>query len=361
MYQKDPNLREVEEKVLAGERLGREDLILLYRSHDILTIGRLANVVRERKNGNRAYFVVNRHINPTNICVNRCKFCAFSRDPGDRDAYVLSLREVRRRAEEAAAAGVTEVHIVGGLHPDLPFEYYLDVLRAVREVLPDVHLQAYTAVEIAYFADISGLSVEQTLEKLREAGMGSIPGGGAEVFSPRVRKLVCPKKISGERWLEVMRTAHRMGIRSNATMLYGHVETIEERVDHLLALRALQDETGGFMAYIPLAFHPQHTALAHLAPTTGFDDLKALAVGRLALDNFDHIKAFWIMLGLKAAQVSLWFGADDLDGTVVEEHITHAAGAQTPQGVARDELVRLIEEAGREPVERDTLYNVVSR
>lgn len=361
MAKPDGKLRDIEERVLAGERVDRDDLARLYQSDDILGIGRMANFVRQAKNGNRTYFVVNLHINPTNICVNRCRFCAFSRSPGEDGAYVMPLEEIRRRAEAAVGTGITEVHIVGGLHPELPFDYYLDVLRTVREVLPDVHLQAYTAVEIAYFADISGLSLEKTLERLREAGLGSIPGGGAEVFAPRVRQEVCPRKISGERWLEVMRTAHSMGIRSNATMLYGHVETIEERVDHLLALRQLQDETGGFMAYIPLAFHPQNTGLADLPPTTGFDDLKALAIGRIALDNFDHVKAFWIMLGLKVAQLSLWFGADDLDGTVVEERITHAAGADTPQALPRAELVRLIEEAGRVPVERDTLYNVVRR
>jgi len=349
----------IEEKVERGERLSRDECIGLYESDDIFAIGRMANHVRERKNGNSAYFIVNRHINPTNVCANRCRFCAFSRSADAPDAYVMPVDEIRQRAEECRGTGVTEIHIVGGLHPTLPFSYYVDAVRAVRSALPDAHIQAFTAVEIAYFAELAGLSVEDTLRRLMAAGLDSLPGGGAEVFASRVRDELCPEKLSGSEWLEVMSTAHRLGLRSNATMLYGHVETVEERVDHLLALRELQDETGGFLSFIPLAFHAENTDIPAPPTRSVVDDLKALAVGRIALDNFDHVKAFWIMLGVKLAQVSLSFGVDDIDGTVVEERITHAAGATTPQALSREELVALIREAGRDPVERDTVYNPV--
>jgi aminodeoxyfutalosine synthase len=268
-------------------------------------------------------------------------------------------------AVETAARGwteaVTEFHIVGGLHPDLPFEYYLDLVRALKKRFPRVHIKAFTMVEVHYLAKISGLSIHDTLVKLKEAGVESLPGGGAEIFNPRVRKIICDHKTSGQMWLNVARTAHQLGLRSNATMLYGHVETEEERVEHLLALRALQDETGGFVAFVPLAFHPENTALSHLPKTTGQIDLKNIAVSRLLLDNFDHIKAYWIMMTPKVAQVALRFGADDLDGTVVEEKIYHDAGATTAQVMGREELVRLIRAAGRQPVERDTLYRPVRR
>lgn len=353
------DLRDLEERVLAGERLGRDDLLRVALSHDLLAIGRMANAVRERRNGNRTHFIVNAHLNPTNICVGRCRFCAFRRDAADADgAYAMDLDAVRRRAAELAVLPISEVHVVGGLHPEWPYETYLDILRVIREEVGDVHLQAYTAVEIAHIAERGGRSVEQTLRELVEAGLGSIPGGGAEVFSARVRSKTCPTKLPPEAWLEIHHVAHGLGIRSNATMLYGHIETAEERVDHLLALRALQDETGGFLAFIPLAYHPRNTELGGCG-TSGYQDLKALALSRIALDNFGHIKAFWIMLGLKVAQIAQAFGADDLDGTVVEERITHAAGATTPEALTREEIVRLIGEAGREPVERDTLYNTL--
>ena len=345
-------------KVGPGQRLSREDCLDLYHHGDILELGRLADLVRERKNGNRTYFIVNRHINYTNICGNRCRFCAFSRSPGEEGAYALSVKEITDRATSGDLR-LTELHIVGGLHPDLPFSYYLDMLSALRAALPHVHLQAFTAVEIAHCAQMAGLSVRDALLRLREAGLGSLPGGGAEVFSPRVRELVCPAKLTGDEWLGIMREAHRLGLRSNATMLYGHVETPEEKADHLLRLRDLQDETGGFMAYIPLAYHSENTELGGRPSTTGIEDLREVTIGRLMLDNFDHVKSFWIMQGLKLAQVSLSFGADDLDGTVVEEHITHAAGATTPQALTRDEICHLIREAGRVPVERDTVYRVI--
>ncbi len=352
-------LAAVEAKVYRGERLTREDGLALIECNDLIFLGLLARYVKEQKTQDYVFFNVNRHINLTNVCVSRCKFCAFGRDAADPGAYAMTVEEALERALNGPP-DMTELHIVSALHPDLPFEYYVEVLRRLKEALPSVHLQAFTAVEIDYFTRISGLSLEQVLTKLKDAGLGSLPGGGAEVFSPRVRSLVCPNKASGERWLEVMRTAHGLGLRSNATMLYGHLETPAERIDHLLALRKLQDETGGFQSFIPLPFHPANTGLSHIKRTTAFEDLKMFAVSRLMLDNFDHVKAFWIMLDLPIAQLSLEFGVDDLDGTVVEEKITHAAGATTAQGISKGHLLHLIREAGRTPVERDTLYNVIN-
>ncbi|MBI3582585.1 MAG: aminofutalosine synthase MqnE [Nitrospinae bacterium] len=349
-------LKKIEEKVNNNQRLSLEDGVTLFNSPDLLTIGCLANIVRERKNGDKAYFISNRHINHTNICVNRCRFCAFSKDSGEDGAYTMSVEDVLSSAGEYSR-GVSEFHIVGGLHPDLPFQYYLDMLNSLKNKYPHIHIQGFTAVEIEYLARIASLSIKDTLLKLRDAGLGSIPGGGAEVFAERVRKKICPEKISGEEWLNVHKTAHQIGMRSNATMLYGHIETVEERVDHLIKLRELQDETGGFMSFIPLAFHPKNTELDSISKTTGNLDLRILAIARLMLDNFPHIKAFWIMVGPKLAQISLSFGVDDIDGTVVEEKITHSAGAETEQSLTKNELVRMIKEAGRIPIERDTLYN----
>ncbi|MDH4162418.1 MAG: aminofutalosine synthase MqnE [Nitrospirota bacterium] len=348
----------IHHKVLAGERLSREDGIALFRSHDLLALGRMASHVALQKNGNRVYFVQNMHINPTNICVNRCKFCAFSRSRGEAGAYEMSIEDILQKAR-SAQPGVREFHIVSGLHPDLPFSWYIDMLNALRREFPHIHLKAFTAVEIDYLSKLSGLSVRDTLMKLNEAGLGSLPGGGAEIFAPGVRNTLCAEKISGARWLEVMETAHRIGLRSNATMLYGHIESIEDRVDHLLTLRELQDRTGGFNAFIPLSFHSQNTEIKKAAFTTGFDDLKTLAVSRLLLDNIDHIKAYWIMLGEKITQVSLSFGVDDIDGTVVEERITKMAGGTTEGIMTKNELIDLICTAGRTPVERDTLYGTV--
>ena len=350
-------------RVHAGERLSFADGVRLFESDDIAAIGWAADLVRRRLNGDRTYYVVNRHINYTDVCKNRCRFCAFSRSKGEPGAYTMSVSEVVERAGELYEdLRFTELHLVGGLHPTLPFRYYTEMLSALKSRFPDVHLQAFTAVEIAHIAGIGGLSVEDCLARLRDAGLGSIPGGGAEIFDPAVRERVCPEKMSGEEWLSVMRAAHKLGIKSNATMLYGHVETPEQRVDHLLRLRLLQDETGGFMSFIPLRFHPENTRLAHLArPRSGIDDLKSIAVGRLMLDNFPHVKVFWIMFGLKLAQVALSFGADDFDGTVVEEKITHRAGAQTPEGLTVADIRRLVEETGTMPVERDTLYREAAR
>jgi len=355
-------LADIYEKVREGRRLTPEDGLRLYRSDDILGIGHMANIVRERKNGDFAYYIVNLHINYSNICKNECRFCAFSRrEKSQQGAYEMTMDEIMERADLVRQSRATEIHIVGGAHPTWPFSRYVEMMSRLRDTYPGVHLQAFTAVEIAHIAEIAGLGVSETLQRLKDAGLGSLPGGGAEVFSPRVRALVCPEKLPGDKWLEVMREAHKLGIRSNATMLYGHVETDEERIDHMVRLRGLQDETGEFMSFIPLAFHPANTDLSDMASTTGLTDLKTLAIGRLMLDNFDHIKAFWIMLGIKLAQVSLRFGVDDIDGTVVEERITHAAGAETPQALTVSELERLIVEAGRVPVERDTLYNRVER
>jgi aminodeoxyfutalosine synthase len=357
----DERLKPVAKKVLAGERLGLDDGIALYRSSDLLAVGWLGNHVREKRHGNVCYFNVNRHINPTNVCVAHCRLCAFGRSPDAPGAYTFALEEIFARAEQGVREGATEFHLVGGLHPDLPFHYFLDLMRGLKQRCPSVHLKAFTMVEVGYFARISKLSIRDTLLALKQAGVDSLPGGGAEIFNPRVRKVICDHKVSGQQWLNIARTAHQIGLRSNATMLYGHIETEEERVEHLLLLRELQDETRGFVAFIPLAFHPEHTALSHLPKTTGFADLKNIAIARLLLDNFDHIKAYWIMLTPRIAQIALRFGADDIDGTVVEEKIYHDAGATTSQFTPRAELERLIREAGREPVERDTLYHPIDR
>jgi len=357
----DSRLRPIAEKVLAGERLDAADGILLYRSPDLLAVGWLANHVREARHGDVCYFNVNRHINPTNICVAHCKLCAFGRDANVPGAYNFALEEIWQRAEEGVRAGATEFHMVGGLHPDLPFEYFLDMIRGLKRRCPTVHLKAFTMVEVGYFSRIAKLSIRDTLLALKEAGVDSLPGGGAEIFNPRVRRVICDHKTSGRQWLEIARTAHEIGLRSNATMLYGHIENEEERVEHLLLLRELQDDTHGFQTFIPLAFHPENTALAHLPKPTGFDDLRNIAASRLLLDNFDHIKAYWVMLTPRIAQIALRFGADDIDGTIVEEKIYHDAGATTEQFTPRSELERLIRAAGRVPVERDTLYRPVVR
>ncbi len=357
---KQAELYDIYEKVMNGQRLSREDGLRLYETSHLPLLGFMANIVRERKNGNRAFYIYNQHINYSNVCTNLCKFCAFGKEKGHRDAYEMSLDDIRRKIRERLDEPVTEVHIVGGLHPDLPYQYYLDMMRVVKEERPEIHIQAFTCVEIAHLAELGNRSVEECLRDLAEAGLGSIPGGGAEVFSPRIREKLCPEKLPGEQWIEVAKTAHRMGIQSNATMLYGHIESLEERIEHLDALRKAQDETGGFMCFIPLAFHPKNTGLESVAPTGGVDDLKNIAVSRLMLDNFPHIKAYWVMLGPKIAQIALSFGADDLDGTVLEEKITHMAGGETDQGMVRGDIEHLIRQAGREPVERDTLYNIIS-
>jgi len=352
------SLEKINQKIKEGKRLTRRDGLELFKSHDLLALGRMASHVARKKNGNRVHFVQNMHINPTNICVNRCKFCAFSRSKGEQGAYEMSISDILEKAR-SAGKGVRELHIVSGLHPDLPFSWYLDMLHALKKEFPKIHLKAFTAVEIDYLAKLSRLGLKKTLLQLKEAGLGSLPGGGAEIFNAAVRNRLCAEKISGKRWLEVIKVAHSIGLKSNATMLYGHIETAEHRIDHLLKLRELQDRTNGFQAFIPLSFHSQNTEIKKSAYTTGFDDLKTLAISRLMLDNFDHIKAYWVMLGEKIAQVSLNFGVDDLDGTVVEEKITKAAGGTTDGSMTRDDIIDLIKQAGRTPVERDTVYNVV--
>ena len=357
----DARLQPLAGKVLGGERLTADDALALYATTDILAVGWLANHARERLHGDNTYFNVNRHINPTNVCVAACRLCAFGRKKDAPGAYTMALEEAWQTAASGYSEAVTEFHIVGGLHPDLPFEYFLDLIRGLKERFPSVHLKAFTMVEVAFLAKRAKLSIRETLQQLKAAGVDSLPGGGAEIFADRIRHLICDHKIDGAQWLDTARTAHQLGLRSNATMLYGHIESDEDRVDHLLKLRSLQDETGGFQTFIPLAFHPANTPLEHLPTTTGMLDLRQIAVSRLVLDNFPHIKAYWQMLTPRIAQISLRFGADDLDGTVIEEKIYHDAGATTPQGMRRQELERLIREAGRVPVERDTLYRPVSR
>jgi len=352
------SLEQINNKVFTQTRLNREDGIELFRSTDLLALGRMATHVAQKKNGNKVFFVQNMHINPTNICVNRCKFCAFSRSKGEPGAYEMSIDDILGKARHAGN-GVRELHIVSGLHPDLPFAWYLDMLRALKHEFPNLHIKAFTAVEIDYLAKLSNLGLTETLQALRAAGLGSLPGGGAEIFDSAVRNTLCAEKISGNRWLEVIEAAHRIGLKSNATMLYGHIENAEHRVDHLIKLRELQDVTCGFQAFIPLSFHSQNTEIKKSAYTTGFDDLKTLSISRLMLDNFDHVKAYWVMLGEKISQVSLSFGVDDLDGTVVEERITKAAGGATDGSMTLPDIVHLIKQAGRIPVERDTIYNEI--
>jgi aminodeoxyfutalosine synthase len=353
-------LSKIEKKILNGERLNKNEALFLFNSEDIHLIGELADQLSKKINNNFAYFIVNRHINPTNICINRCKFCAFSRSKGEAGSYEMTIEEIINHLKETEKLSgyVTEVHIVSGLHPDWSFEYYLEMISTIKKEFPKIGIKAFTAVEIDYFAKRSGLSIEQTLTKLKESGVDIMPGGGAEIFNPDVRKMICPEKISGERWLEIIKTAHKIGIKTNATMLYGHLENYEHRVDHLFKLRNLQDETGGFVAFIPLSYQPENTDIKVPYPS-GIDDLKTIAISRLILDNVPHIKAYWIMLGEKLAQIALLFGADCLEGTVIEEKIAHSAGARSRKGNTIDELVHMIRETGKIPAERDSFYNIL--
>ncbi len=354
-------IAEIEEKVYSGTRLTMEDGLFLDREVDLMTLGRLANYVREKKNGRYAYYNTNIHLNPTNVCVYRCRFCAFRSDLKADKAYVFSDDMIRERVQEAQEKGATEIHVVGGLHHQKKFDWYVDVVRIIHETDPDIHVKAWTAVEINWFSHITKKPYDWVLQELKDAGLGSMPGGGAEIFDEEIRKQLCEHKADSERWIDIHGTAHDLGIRSNATMLYGHVEAAEHRMDHLNRLRTLQDRTGGFQTFIPLAFHPENTGLDHIPKPTGQMDLRTIAISRLMLDNFDHIKAYWIMLGESTAQVALGFGADDLDGTVVHETIYHDAGAKTPQALTVEQLHNMIREAGCIPVERDTLYRKVIR
>jgi aminodeoxyfutalosine synthase len=357
-------LTSISERVNAGIPLSFDDGVALFREPDLLKLGALANQMREQRNGDRTTFNRNLHINPSNLCVAGCPLCSFSRrSPDQPGAYTLSLSQAWDKLQARLDAGdrVTEVHVVGGLNDSLPFDYYVELLAGLKRLQPALHIKAFSAVEIFHFHKLYQLDVGEILQRLVAAGLGSLPGGGAEIFAPRVRQRICPNKCNAEQWLQVHHTAHEMGLRSNCTMLYGTIETIEERVDHLLLLRALQEETGGFQAFVPLAFHPDNNALSHLPAPTGVDDLRVCAVSRLLLHNIPHIKAYWVSLGIKTAQTAQWLGADDLDGTVQEERIYHLAGSDAPQALTPTEIVHLIRAAGRTPVERDTLYNVVAQ
>jgi aminodeoxyfutalosine synthase len=355
------DLAPIAERVFAGERLSFDEGVRLFTTRDFHGLGRLANHVREARHGNLAFYNVNRYLNPTNLCWVDCALCAWARKVNEPGGYEMAIGECVEEAGKGYSEAVTEFHIVGGLHPTWPFDYYTGLMRALKERFPGVHIKAWTMVEIDWIARIGDRSIPDTIRELHAAGMDSCPGGGAEIFERRVRDVICTNKISGERWLEVARECHLQGIRTNATILYGSVETIEDRVDHFLRLRALQDETGGFTGLIPLAFHPENTPLAHLPETSGQTDLRVIAAARLLLDNFPHVKAYWIQIGTKLSQVALFFGADDLVGTVVDETITHAAGAKTASGMTRQEFERVIRESGREPFERDSQYRRVIR
>ncbi len=357
----DPRMQRIADKVAASERLTFEDGLLLDEQADLHTLGQLANQVRERRNGNYAWYNTNIHLNPTNVCVYRCRFCAFRADLKDEKAYTFTDDMLRTRVLEGRASGATEIHVVGGLHHKKSFDWYLNVIRVIHQTCPEIHIKAWTPVEINWFAFITKKPIRWVLEQMVEAGLGSMPGGGAEIFDEEVRRQICEHKADSDVWFDVHRTAHELGLRSNATMLYGHVEKASHRIDHLLRLRDLQDQTKGFQTFIPLAFHPDNTELSGIVKPDILMDLRMIALARLMLDNFDHIKAYWIMLGEQTAQLALSYGADDIDGTVVHELIYHDAGAKTPEGMTVEQLHRLIREAGRIPVERDTLYRRVIR
>ncbi len=357
-----PFNHELRSKVLAGERLSFDDGVAMYEHGDLFTLGELANTIRERKNGNITYYNVNQHLNPTNVCVYRCTFCSFRADLKSEKGYVMTDAQILHRAKEAHEQGATELHIVGGLHHQLPYEWYRDLIANIHTAYPELHLKAWTAVEWDWFERLTKRSTKELLADMKSVGLGSLPGGGAEIFHPDVRTILCDYKADGEQWLRVHREWHELGGRSNATMLYGHIETAAHRIDHMLKLRDLQDITGGFQTFIPLAFHPENNALGeNMKKPSGMMDLRTMAISRLMLDNFPHIKAYWQMLGIQIAQVAQSYGADDIDGTVVHETIYHAAGSDSPQELQVSDLRRLILEAGRVPVERDTLYHEVVR
>ncbi len=358
----EPKLKTIRDKVEAGQRLSLDDGLLLYQPDSPLhEIGELANLVRERKNGNVGYYNINTHLNPTNVCVYRCVFCAFRSDLRDPKGYVMSDEQILARGQEAMDNGCTEMHIVGGLHHQRGYDWYLNIIRILHSAYPKLHLKAWTGVEINWFEFLTKRSVRSILQEMIEAGLGSMPGGGAEIFHPEVRPQICEHKSDAANWLNIHRTAHGLGLKTNCTMLYGHIENAYHRIDHLLRLRELQDETGGFQTFIPLAFHPENTGLAHIKKSSAIMDLRTMAISRLMLDNIPHIKAYWIMLGIGTAQAALSYGADDIDGTVRHELIYHDAGATTPEMLSVTDIRRLITEAGREPVERDTLYHLVRR
>jgi len=362
IYSVSPKLKSIREKVEAGERLSFEDGVLMYEPDiPVNDLGQLANLVRERKNGNAAYYNINTHLNATNVCVYRCTFCAFRSDLRSPKGYVMSDEQILQRGQEAIENGCTEMHIVGGLHHQKKYDWYRNILSILHQAYPQLHLKGWTAVEINWFEFLTKMSTREVLTDLQAAGLGSLPGGGAEIFHPEVRDQICEHKADSNNWFQIHRTAHQLGIRSNCTMLYGHIEKPFHRIDHLVRLRDLQDETGGFQTFIPLAFHPENTGLSHIPKPTAVEDLRTMAISRLMLDNIDHIKAYWIMLGIGTAQAALSYGADDLDGTVRHELIYHDAGATTPEFLSVDRIEQLIREVGREPIERDTLYRRVIR
>jgi aminodeoxyfutalosine synthase len=357
-----PSLDPIREKVEAGERLNAIEAESLWdESIDLHELGELANLVRERKNGNAGYYNINTHLNPTNVCVYRCIFCAFRADLREDRGYWMNDEQILARGREAVEAGSTEMHIVGGLHHQKDYDWYLNIIRILHDAYPSLHLKAWTPVEINWFCHLTKRSKLDILTELKEAGLGSLPGGGAEIFHPEVRDKICEHKADTQEWFEIHRIAHSIGLRSNATMLYGHIENAYHRTDHLIRLRDLQDETGGFQTFIPLAFHPDNTKLDTIPKPSAAMSLRTMAISRIVLDNFAHMKAYWIMLGIGTAQAALAYGADDIDGTVRHELIYHDAGAETPEVLSVDEIKRLIREAGREPIERDTLYHRVER
>jgi aminodeoxyfutalosine synthase len=358
----DPHVAAIAEKVRRGERLSFEDGLALETRADLHTLGELANFVREKLNRNVTYYNVNQHLNPTNVCVYRCQFCSFRADLKSPKAFVMSDEQILQRAREAHEQGATELHIVGGLHHQLPYEWYRNIIKNIHDHFPELHLKAWTAVEWDWFERLTKRPTKELLADMKSVGLGSLPGGGAEIFHPDVREKICDYKADAEQWLRVHREWHELGGKSNATMLYGHIEKPEHRIDHLMRLRSLQDETGGFQTFIPLAFHPENNTLgANIPKPSGIMNLRQMAIARLMLDNFPHIKAYWQMLTINIAQVAQSYGADDIDGTVVHETIYHAAGSDSPQELTVAQLRRLIEEAGRTPVERDTLYHEVVR
>ena len=353
-------LADIHDKVLAGQRLSLDDGLRLYACDELPVLGYLANIVRERKSGDTAYYVCNQHINYTNVCNKLCKFCSFYVKPKDERGYVLSPEQVAARVAEYDQAPITEIHMVGGVNPKLPYQYYLDVLQAMKQARPAAHLKAFTMIEIAQIQRIAKKPLEEIFADMKAAGLESLPGGGAEVFSDRVQGDLFWTKADSEEWLDIAQAAHRAGLPSNATMLYGHIENTEEKVYHLVRLREVQDETGGFLCYIPLSFHPERTELEDLPGPTGCLDLKEIAVGRLMLDNFPHVKTFWIMNTIEISQTALWYGADDIDGTVMDYEITRKSFTETQQRLTQAELLQRIVEAGRQPLERDSLYNIVA-
>jgi aminodeoxyfutalosine synthase len=352
-------LRDLYDKVASGQRLSEADALRLFESKDLNTLGAMADLARQRKVGDRASYILNRYVNYSNYCILSCQFCAFARKKRDADGFQFTVEEIVQKAREALHLGITELHIVGGLHPSLPFSYYLDMLKALRALDPRLQLKCFTAIEILHLAWLAKKSVADTLAELKAAGLDSLTGGGAEIFHPAIRAQIARGKESAEEYLDVHRTWHRMGGRSTCTMLYGHVESVADRVDHLRRLRELQDETRGFVGFVPLPYHPENNEIPVATPPTGFDSLRTLAISRVYLDNFEHITAYWVGMGLKLAQVALSYGADDLHGTIVEEHIFHMAGAQSPQLQTQAEMIKAIREAGRVPVQRNTFYELI--